>query len=132
MALPAVLDLSALAGARPPPIAGSLETSPGVRVRLHWQPGCNLGRGAWLADFHSAAGTPLLLARRVVLVADMWASHRIPAGDFPERVLRVRRNTIEQDVTIDGSLVTVDLRGVDPALLDLGSGAVTIEIDALA
>ena len=131
MALPATLDLSALAGARPPPIAGTLDTTPSIRVRLRWQPGCNSGRGAWLADFHSAAGTPVLLARRVVLIADMWASHRIPAGDLPDLVLRVRRNTLERDVVIDGQLVTVDLRGVDPALLDLGSRAVTIELDDL-
>ena len=131
MALPATLDLSALAGARPPPIAGTLDTTPGIRVRLRWQPGVNGGRGAWLADFHSAAGTPLLLARRVVLIADMWASHRVPAGDLPDLALRVRRNTLERDVTIDGQAVTVDLRGVDPALLDLGSRAVTLELDAL-
>jgi len=132
VALPATLDLSALAGARPPPIAGTLDTTPGIRVRLRWQPGVNGGRGAWLADFHSAAGTPLLLARRVVLIADMWASHRVPASDLPDLALRVRRNTLERDVTIDGQAVTVDLRGVDPALLDLGSRAVTIELDALA
>lgn len=131
MALPATLDLSALAGARPPPIAGTLETTPSIRMRLWWHPGINGGRGAWLADFHSAAGTPLLLARRVVLTGDMWASHRIPAGDLPDLVLRVRRNTLEREVKIDGEVVTVDLRGVDPALLDLGSSAVTIEIDAL-
>lgn len=131
MVLPATLDLSALAGARPPPIAGTLDTTPGIRVRLRWQPGVNSGRGAWLADFHSAAGTPLLLARRVVLIADMWASHRIPAGDLPDLALRVRRNTLERDVVIDGQAVTVDLRGIDPALLDLGSRAVTLELDAL-
>lgn len=60
-----------------------------------------------------------------------WASHRVPAGDLPDLALRVRRNTLERDVVIDGQAVTVDLRGIDPALLDLGSRAVTLELDAL-
>ncbi len=131
MPLPSTLDLSALGGERPPAIAGTIETTPELRLRLRWQPGCNGGRGAWLADFHTPGGSPLLLSVRVVLSPDLLGAHHVPAADVPaDRVLRVRRAEVERVIRIRGELVTVDLRGVDPGLRDLGTGGVVIEVDA--
>lgn len=129
--LPSTLDLSALAGPRPPVIQGTIETSPELRMRLHRNPGANGGRGAWIADFHTPGGDPVLLGRRVVLASDLFSGHHIPVADVPaDRVFRVRRTETSADVDIDGATVTVDLRGVDPRLLDLGTGAVVVEVDA--
>jgi hypothetical protein len=128
--LPSTLDLSALAGPRPAPIQGTIETSPELRMRLHRNPGANGGRGAWIADFHTPGGTPVLLGRRVVLCADLFSGHHVPVADVPvDRVFRVRRTETARDLVVDGELVTVNLRGIDPALFDLGSGAVVIEVD---
>lgn len=131
MPLPSTLDLSALGGERPPAIAGTIETTPELRMRLRWQPGCNGGRGAWLADFHTPGGSPLLLSVRVVLGPDLLGAHHVPAADVPaDRVFRVRRAEVERVIEVRGVLVTVNLRGVDPGLRDLGTGAVVIEVDA--
>ena len=131
MALPATFDLSALGGARPTAVAGTIETTPEMRLRLRWQPGCNGGRGAWLADFLSPGGAPLLLSVRVTLGPDLLAAHHVPAADMPvDRVIRVKRAELERVIGIRGELVVVNLRGVDPGLRDLGSGGVVIELDA--
>lgn len=116
MALPAPLDLSALAPPRPVAASGTIETEPQLRLRLRWSPGSNDGRGAWLADFLTPAGTPIAFSIPVVLGPDVLGPHRIPAGPLPaDRAFRVRR--------VDGSA-----RGADPGLFDLGTGAVVIEI----
>jgi len=129
--LPSTLDLSALGGDRPPAIAGTIETEPELRMRLRWQPGCHGGRGAWLADFHTPGGSPLLLSVRVVLGPDLLGAHHVPAADVPvDRVIRVRRAEVERVIAVRGELVTVALRGVDPGLRDLGTGGVGIEVDA--
>ncbi len=128
--LPATLDLSSLGGGRPSAVAGTIETSPELRMRLRWQPGCNGGRGAMLADFHTPGGTAVLLGRRVVLHADLFDGHHVPVLTVPaDRVFRVRRAELERELVIDGRRVLVNLRGVDPTPYDLGSGAVVIEID---
>lgn len=118
MALPSPLDLSALGPPRPVAVSGTIDTDPQLRLRLRWQPGANGGRGAWLADFLTPAGTPIALSIPVVLGPDLLAPHRIPAGPLPaDRAFRVRR--------ADGS---AELRGTDPGLFDLGTGAVVVEI----
>ncbi len=141
MPLPAPLDLTALAGPRPPAVAGTIEFAggestapsavPELRMRLRWQPGCNGGRGAFLADFYSPAGEATLLGRRVVLCADLFDGHHVPVAELPaDRALRVWRPESERELVIDGRRVIVDLRGLDPGLYDLGSGGVVIEVAA--
>lgn len=115
MALPSPLDLSALAPPRPAAASGTIETEPQLRLRLRWQPGANGGRGAWLADFFTPAGTPIALSLPVVGCPDLLGPHRIPAGQLPpDRAFRVRR--------------AGGPRGADPGLFDLGTGEVVIEV----